>query len=575
MDQKSPQKQSSPIKISINNIDKISYSIKDSWKNQQEENQKLFDQFLQYCKSQYPVFNIKFTCSISGEWLEQPVSFMQCIIEKKHLNDCFDLRQILKYLIQNDSNFMQDGYIQCPLCRAKSHFKKDIPLIPNLFFQQLQQQLNDKSKPITYYLSTQILIPLYPGFLGKEQFKYNNQIQQIFSQQNDTQQNFTTIRKQTKGNESFKYYHLCQLGNMRIQIPVRGKQCNHLECYDFLYLNWYMQQRDQKQFKCLFLGCQEIINLNELQLDQELYEIGLKSYNFSSDFIFERQSLTLLDTYSITNYDPQIVAYKKLVPTTTETMNYIKSIYDLTDRIYSSTKNQELTDKFYEHPLNGDLNIIKDQITNCKIEIPCRCIRCDKVNVCDLRYMSCILNQVQHPENRNGVKTYSVSCPLCHNPFSPKKRHRDQSVHEQVYVDTKMLNFINTIKNFNFLNKEKYQLFLQNKLYPSLRFEELESPIQELDQFNLKLRCLITNQKLRNPIRGIYCQHPEAFDENSLTDLCSTGQLDLNLAQCPQCQQSIHKLTHDNILKELIGQLQGDFEEVQVFPKLKSIKQLK
>jgi hypothetical protein len=60
-----------------------------------------------------------------------------------------------------------------------------------------------------------------------------------------------------------------------------------------------------------------------------------------------------------------------------------------------------------------------------------------------------------------------------------------------VYIDTKMLNYIITIKNFNNLNKEKYLLFLQGKLFPALKYEEVESPLLNFTQCKMNLKVLI------------------------------------------------------------------------------------
>jgi hypothetical protein len=47
--------------------------VKESWKTKGEEFDKLFSQFVSYYKSQHPHLNIKFTCAISGEPLDEPV----------------------------------------------------------------------------------------------------------------------------------------------------------------------------------------------------------------------------------------------------------------------------------------------------------------------------------------------------------------------------------------------------------------------------------------------------------------------------------------------------------------------
>lgn len=59
---------------------------------------------------------------------------------------------------------------------------------------------------------------------------------------------------------------------MRATIPVRGKQCKHLECYDLLYfLKYCKEANDKSTIGCVYEGCDTLIKKNELCIDYDLY----------------------------------------------------------------------------------------------------------------------------------------------------------------------------------------------------------------------------------------------------------------------------------------------------------------
>ncbi|CAD8178176.1 unnamed protein product [Paramecium pentaurelia] len=160
----------------------------------------------------------------------------------------------------------------------------------------------------------------------------SNQIQQkikfLLTENNEDQfekaQQFSYLAffdQKLKSNNQFQFWSICLLDNVNIKIPVRHKNCKHIENYRDLQ-NKQLQERESNQYlKCIKIGCSSLFPLISdqklldcLVVDFELLKTIKRSYPGNQLFVVSKlnnDEITLSDyiSKSVSNKDQFISIY--------------------------------------------------------------------------------------------------------------------------------------------------------------------------------------------------------------------------------------------------------------------------
>ncbi|CAD8170793.1 unnamed protein product [Paramecium octaurelia] len=496
---------------------------------------------------------VNFECSLTREPIKYAVFLAECFKSFKHYDSIIDLEQFLKL---NYSSTAQQAtkVFSCPICKTQTKFENiEQAFFPHLIINQLRSKCGELPQHMMYNFADKTFYPLHKGKMGNLQNAYFEQIAKLMKKEIRPQSQFYQIAQSLNEHFSFLFYNNCSLSSIKVMIPVRSQKCNHFEVYDLTALLYHFDKKE-KQFKCKRPECKSIINEDDLCLDKDLFNSCLKSYSFRFSFIYNKDKRQLEDILE-EKQDINLVKYRQFNKAS-EYLNYQSKIYKLVDQIYTSPLNQDRTEEFYtKHTVDQiaseKLEFKFCQFTGQRIELPCRCIRCEQIQTCDLRYMSCILNQFQNPAETKMVGNVIDSCPLCKNPFTKKVKPKDIALNEQVYVDVKMMNFITITTGFLNINKKDFINFLNNKLISKVIVKNDQESILKGKQAitTIKLKCPISKLKILRPIRGNNCIHPQPF-EQGIIDLHQDGEIDLNQMNCPICETKFDYFIEDNFLKD-------------------------
>ncbi|CAD8083142.1 unnamed protein product [Paramecium sonneborni] len=496
---------------------------------------------------------VSFECSVSKEIINYAVYLAECFKGYKHYDQQIDLEQFLK-LNYFSSEQQQTKQLQCPICKTITKFEKiEQAFYPHLITNYLREKCGQFPRQLMYNFKDKIFYPLHKGKMGNVQNSYFDQIHKLMKQNIQPQGQFYQIVKNLNVNYSFLFYNNCSLSQIKVMLPVRGLKCAHFEVYDLTALLYHFDKKEQS-FKCKRPECNSIISYNEICLDIDLFNSCLKSYSFTFSFIYNHETKQLEDILE-REKDQNLLKYRQLNELQ-EYLNYQSKIYKIVDQIYTSPVNQENTEEFYtknsiDKIKKEKVNFMFCQFTGQRIELPCRCIRCTQVQTCDLRFMSCVLNQFQNPAETNKVLNVINYCPLCKNPFTKKIRPKDLALFDQVYVDVKMMNFLTVTTGFANITQNQFIQFLNNKVISRVIVKrDQESILKGRNAINrIFLKCPISKQKILRPIRGNNCVHAQPFDFGCV-DLHQNGEIDLNDMKCPVCNLKFDYFLEDLYLKD-------------------------
>ncbi|CAD8077138.1 unnamed protein product [Paramecium primaurelia] len=496
---------------------------------------------------------VNFECSLTKETLKYAVFLYECFKTFKHYDGVFDLEQFLK-LNYSKLEQQQQKQFSCPICKTVTKFEKiEDAFFPHVIINELRTKCGEFPRQIMYNFIDKTYYPLHKGKMGIAQNSYFEQIGKFMKREIKPENQFYQMVKNFNVNCSFLFYNNCSLSSIKVMIPVRSQQCKHFEVYDLTALLIHFDKKE-KQFQCKRPGCNSIIKEEDLILDQDLFNSCLKSYSFRFSFIYNKEKRKLEDILE-EKQDINLQKYRK-IDQTQEYLNFQSKIYKIVDQIYTSPINQDKTEEFYkkyslENIKNQNLELKFCQFTDQRIELPCRCIRCEQVQTCDLRYMSCILNQFQNPADIKIGDKVTDKCPLCNNPFTKKIKPKDTPIFEQVYVDVKMMNFFTITTGFANINKKDFINYLQDKVITKVILKKDQESILKGKQAitSMKLECPISKKRITRPIRGNNCTHAQPYDF-SILDMHQEGQINLNERNCDICQAKFDYFSEDTFLKD-------------------------
>ncbi|CAD8155471.1 unnamed protein product [Paramecium octaurelia] len=553
---------------------------------QEQNNQKA------WIESQFKItqsMNIVFECCVSRQKVKVPVSFTQCINNKKHFDDYFDLEQLIVYLdILKDKEKTQ---VICPSCKEKIKIPKSANTIdvlkeilrPHIFIYNLRKQVGIYPKDIIYYHKQKLIIPFYKG---KYQTYFNSHyhaedfgIEPILLQQPREENQFISISKKLKDYTGCDFVNVCLISQVRVNIPVRGTKCVHYESYDLIALHKHLFESESKMMNCTMEGCQSVFDLRSpesFQIDFQLLQAGREGLSFSINFTYLPNIQKLSEMLYNRQRDDIIISYKE-VKSLEGNLEYLNKIYEIAESIFvNNENNKKQTESFFklqntQLPNNEDLLVICP-ITNYGIELPARCRNCKGFKVTDLRYLACILNQVKNEKDVEGVKKVQKECPLCNSPFSDKVKPPLKFI-DQIYIDVKMMKFFlqnpfysRTVKGYKqFLN---YQQNIdgqgqvkgqQINIQESKPWEYTKS----IFMYKFSLLCILTEKRIKIPVRCTKCtNHYDCFDKESLEEY-QMKKGNLEEICCPRCGQKIESISNLFVDSDLYQILQNQAGDIQ------------
>ncbi|KAM3146511.1 hypothetical protein pb186bvf_001480 [Paramecium bursaria] len=549
-------------------IESFINTVQQNWK----KNQALYIQQETLIQSQLKMISsqqYQFICAISKEQIKIPVLFKGC----KHINDNFDFAQLLRSL----GKVYLEKEIKCPHCTNTFKYNDDI-FVPNPLLEQLMEKCGGYSKQIQYYDKEKIIMPTH-SVKGLKEYNSDNliQIYEIYKKGKNQQFSFSSMIKKLEIFEDQFYLNVCFLTSTKVLIPVRGDKCVHLEVYDLVCLMKHLQDKKLQYIQCG--RCQQPLSLQNVQIDYELHDTALKSCDFAFQYKWSSNSNRLYDILQMNNRDTNLFAYRQIAYNSIEGQKYEKKIYGIANQIFQLIDdNDKQTKEFYDRIQNEDisklqLNLDECQFTQSKILIPCRCIKCPQLQVVDLRYMACILDTAKEKyQQLSGVVEQKNKCPLCQYTFVSNPKN---PLFKQVYVDRELSQFILSCKLQIGLNQTSFKSY-RDKNDNKIKIVEGKSRIESLDIVQMDIKCPLSNQIIRKPVRGFNCKHKECVDYYFLQNQVQQG-LDLDTLKCPFCPQMLtFNLIEEKLLTELIQKL-GDQQagtQVKIYPKTKVIKRL-
>ncbi|CAK75424.1 unnamed protein product (macronuclear) [Paramecium tetraurelia] len=538
---------------------------------QEQNNQKA------WIESQFKItqsMNIVFECCVSRQKVKVPVSFTQCINNKKHFDDYFDLEQLIVYI--NIVNNKQAKVI-CPSCKDQIKIPKlantiDILkeiLRPHIFIYNLRKQVGIYPKDIIYYHKQKLIIPFYKGkyqtYFNQHYHEENFGIEPILLQQPREENQFIAISKKLNDYTGCDFVNVCLISQVRVNIPVRGTKCVHYESYDLIALHKHLFESESKTMNCIMYGCQSVFDLKSpesIQIDFQLLQAGREGLSFSINFTYIPNIQKLSEMLYHRQRDDIILSYK-VGKSLEANLEYLNKIYEIAESIFvNNENNKKQTESFLKLqntkiPNLDDLLVICP-ITNYGIELPARCRNCIGLKVTDLRYLACILNQVKNEKDVEGVKKVQKECPLCNSPFSATVKPPLKFI-DQIYIDVKMMKFF--LQNpFYQRTVQAYQQFLKQQQngdgqgyvhIKKINIQESKCWGVAINMYKLNLKCILTSNQIKVPVRCTKCiNHYDCFDKESLEEYqMKVGNLEQIC--CPKCGQKFESISNFYIDSDL------------------------
>ncbi|CAD8067264.1 unnamed protein product [Paramecium sonneborni] len=535
--------------------------------------------------------NIIFECCISKQKVQMPVSFTQCINKKKHFDEYFDFEQLIVYL--GILNGKTDN-IQCPSCKDQIKFQQKSSLLqiiqeiirPHVFFYKLRKQVGIYPKDIIYYHRQNLIIPFYKA---KYQTYFNQQyhseeygIERILLQPPQQENQFFSIANKLNDYNGCDFVNVCLISQVRVNIPVRGNQCVHYESYDLIALHKHLFESESKMMNCTMEGCKSVFVLKDpktFQIDFQLLQAGREGLSFSINFIYLPHIQKLSELLYHRQRDEFIIAYRE-AKSLELNLEYLNKIYEIAEQIFvNNENNKKQTELFQKLPnikISDDDDLVICPITNFGIELPARCRNCKGLQVTDLRYLVCILNQAKNEKDIEGVKKVQKACPLCNSPFLAQIKPPSKFI-DQIYIDVKLMKFFlqapfyqRTVKDYKqYLMKQQQQETQETNAQVSLQiFDKLESKSWEqgklIFMYKLSLYCILTNKRIKIPVRNIKCtNHYDCFDKDALKQF-QQEKGTLEKICCPKCQAKFESCSNfyiDLELNEMFSKQEKDLSQ--------------
>ncbi|CAD8154071.1 unnamed protein product [Paramecium octaurelia] len=282
-------------------------------------------------------------------------------------------------------------------------------------------------------------------------------------------------------NNQFQFQSLCLLDNVNITIPVRHKDCKHIEAYELTSLICYqienfkdlknkqLQERESNQYlRCIKTDCKSMFPLISdqqlldcLVVDFQFLQTIKKSYPGNQLYIVSKQDrnqVTLTDfiVNSNNNKDTFIRAYwmkKENQPELDSLFTYPEFQRIVLEKM-ATIMNQELhktvKDKINLYKHSNCLMKLQDQ-SGDMVEYPARCFNCPiqletqssqnekKIPLLnwDIRTFVAYVVHKQKMAQVNKQNSEKLKCPLCQTEFK-KNLVQIQFNNELIYYDAQL-----------------------------------------------------------------------------------------------------------------------------------------
>ncbi|CAD8139182.1 unnamed protein product [Paramecium pentaurelia] len=424
--------------------------------------------------------------------------------------------------VVNGFNSQNRSY-ECPHCQIVYEEVSDF--VPHDLYIRIKNDFH----PLTDKISVLHGILLSHIKRNKKRFgdplisnKIQQQIKFLLTENNEDQfqkaQQFSYLAsfdQRLKSNNQFQFQSLCLLDNVNINIPVRHKDCKHVEAYELTSLICYqienyrdlknkqLQERESNQYlKCIKKGCSSIFPLISdqklldcLVVDFEFLKTIKRSYPGNQLFVVSKIyndviSLSDFISNSISNKDQFISTYWN--KNKNELDQLFKSSFSEFQRIVlekmATVINLELhknvKEKINQYKNSNCQMKLKDQ-SGQMVEFPARCVNCPipkenesqysetKIPLLnwDIRTFVAFIVHKQKQAEHKKQNSEKLQCPLCQTEFK-KNLVQIQFNNELIFYDAQLYSKMQI--NIEKIRNEPNNLFsYQGKEYLLDNFKNL------------------------------------------------------------------------------------------------------
>jgi hypothetical protein len=453
--------------------------------------------------------------------------------------DCLDLT-CLVYLVE-----VEKKPRQCPICR--SDFRSwDEDILVDCVMRKIINEVRPDCEKVRY------IIPKKKFYVIEGQFEGG--ASEIFTRiLEENEKKDARVEKIIEGlNEKDKnpmVSLICAMSSRRMNYPCRFKECKHLESFD---LEELVNNFEGKAlvWRCPVCDSETKKPISDIEVDKSLQQLCLKNNKkvVEAVYVTKRKRFYLDDE----NEDPFLAGLTNEQDQTVEVKRkLVDQLFQSIISVCAARPHDSLKDGLVEKhkkfliekqgklgPIDEfEVNLV-DPAVNLLINFPARSLKCQHLEVCDVKtYLVDLANS-------------QTTCRICHVEI--------EDPNDDIYIDNFLVRglllysekVIYRCKDDTFIPKDaKLPAHTLKKIIE----ENTNSITYTSDRYKNRttikfvLKCQVTDQPLKNPISLKTCSHPACIDLDGYLSLA----MDKRPQRCPWlgCGE---KIIETNLVKDLV-----------------------
>ncbi|KAM3143420.1 hypothetical protein pb186bvf_004481 [Paramecium bursaria] len=542
--------------------------------------QEIYENNLKQGEEQYgiascTIFELNISLKLNGRRINYPVNHSDCPNKNAISHICGCLQQILS--TQNE--------IKCGQLSLMNN--KKLVSLPDHYY--MIRHINQNANNISFYfglichkivrdqrhislLYEKVFQDLFQKVKLKSTHEYffQNQIRNILNLNNQQVNGFNAI---------------CYIDFVKLSIPMRFKNCHHIECFDFVSflqrINQNLQQ-NMKTIKCAVeingTFCKSECLLDQMYLsealiiDIELLQIIRNQNQFNNKFFFKitNDQIIYLNE-EVSNEITQNILYSQKRNNQQQNQKILDDSLEQVNNIINLQKEESFQNNFsiyMDFKISKYCPLAQAQGIHYVIQQPGRCNNCKQQQCADLKYL--VQDFLQQKNNDRESK---YVCPLCRQESS--KRITNMIPLQIFYHDVNI--FKQILRNESQNDQNDYIILkgydnLLNKFKSEYNLEE--ATFSEFVIYT-QITCIKSNIRLKYPLLILKCPQKSRISFDYFFEVFQNQGYQLNEAkfmifcECQYCAANkivnLQQLGFDSIMFQMLQQLPENYDHQNSF----------